>query len=84
MHVRPILRCQLHHVVKPTSIQSMIFRSKHSGCTENYRPKPAGRVNLPNCDLLSLVLDPLDSFKYGEIEVRIRREVENHHPKVLS
>ena len=39
---------------------------------------------LPHCNILSSDLELLDSFKYAEIESRIRLDVETNHPKVLS
>lgn len=38
----------------------------------------------PNCDFLSSVSEPSDSFKYAEIEFRIRLDVKIYHPKVLN
>lgn len=38
----------------------------------------------PNYDFLSSVSEPLDSFKYAEVEVKIKFDVKNHHTKVLS
>lgn len=40
-------------------------------------------VNLPIMTFCS-VSEPLDCFKYAEVEVKIKFDVKNHHTKVLS
>ena len=40
-------------------------------------------VNFPDCNLLSPVSEPSDSFKYAEIKQKIRRNVKNRHSKVM-
>lgn len=52
--------------------------------TENDTSKHPKTCEPPNCDFLSSVLEPLDSFKYAEFNVKIKVDVKNHHTKVLS
>lgn len=67
-----------------TSADNITEIRGHAVARKTVHQSSPNPVNLPNCDFLSSVFEPLNFFKHAEFKYEIRVNVEIHHPKDLS